>query len=102
MNFLKLKNKLLSNTDLEWMNCFKWKYSRKARKLSKNGKFVTNKTKICLFCHCFIFFMRLRLGFQLVVVIYDILSENLLNGTTNLIQQRKRSKSHIPQSYSEF
>ena len=44
----------------------------------------------CLFCHSFIFFMRLRLNFQLVVFIYAILSENLLNGTSNLIQQRKR------------
>ena len=47
-------------------------------------------TKICLFGDSFIFFMRLRLGCQLVGFIYLIVSENLLNETTNLIQQRKR------------
>ena len=48
-----------------------------------------------LFCHNFIFFMRLRLGSQLVVFIYVVLSDNLLIETTNLIQQIKRWKSHI-------
>ena len=61
----------------------------KLGRYQKNDKFVTSKTKICFFCHSFIFFMRLRLGFQLAVFIYLILSENL-NETTNLIQQRKR------------
>ena len=68
MNFLKLKNQLLSNTDIEWMkqhfqikNIQKKK--KKNRKLSKKDIFVTNETKKCVFCNNFIFFMKLRLNF---------------------------------------
>ena len=31
------------------LTCFNWNYSKLSRKLSQNDKFVTNKTKICLF-----------------------------------------------------
>ena len=49
---------------------------KKTRKLSKNDKFVTNKTKTCLFCHSFVFFMKLRQNIQIVVFIsHVILSE---------------------------
>ena len=48
MNFLKLKNWLLSNTDLQWMNQHVSieNVPQKARKLSKNDEFVTNETII--------------------------------------------------------
>ena len=52
---------------------------QKTRKLSKNDKFVTGKTKICLF-HVLSFFVKLILNFQLIVFISQvILSENLNN-----------------------
>ena len=31
------------------LTCFNWNYSKKTRKLSKNNKSVTTKTKICSF-----------------------------------------------------
>ena len=46
------------------ITCFNQKYSKKTRKLSKNDNFVTNKTKICLFCYSFIFSMKLGLNFH--------------------------------------
>ena len=52
------------------------------RKLSKNDKFLTNKTKIYLFCYSFIFFLKLKLNFQLIVFIsHVILLGNYLNET---------------------
>ena len=79
---------------------------QKTRKLSKNDKFVTNKTKICLFCYSFIILMKLRLNFQLIVFIsHIILSENVLNETKNDTAQKKMKKPHIgnmPQNYSQF
>ena len=47
MKFLKLKNCNCCYQTLfynDWTTCFNWKYSKKTRKLSKNDKFVTNKT----------------------------------------------------------
>ena len=55
-------------------------FQKKTRKLSKNDKFLTNKTKICLLSYGFIFFMKLRLNYQMIVFISHVtLSENLLN-----------------------
>ena len=31
------------------LTCFNWKYLKKTQKLSRNDKFVINKTKICSF-----------------------------------------------------
>ena len=47
INYLSRMNKL---------TCFNWKYSKKTRKLSKNDKFVTSKTKICLFYWFYLFY----------------------------------------------
>ena len=52
MNFLKLKT--MKNAIKYWsrmneLTFFNWKCSKKTRKLSKNDKFVSSKTKICLF-----------------------------------------------------
>ena len=41
------------------LTCFNWKYSKKTRKLSKNDKFVTSKTKIYLF-YWFYFFYEIN------------------------------------------
>ena len=71
----------------------------------KNDKFVTSKSKICLFIS-FIFFMKLILNFRLIVVISQvILSENLPSKKKNDAAQKKIKKSHIarmPQIYSQF
>ena len=66
---------------------FQLKMSQKTtRKLSKNNKFVTNETKICLFYYSFIISQKLSLTFQLIVFIsHVILSENLLNKTKKIV-----------------
>ena len=62
------------------LKCFNRKYSIKIKKLSKNDKFVTNKTKLCLFCYSSILFMKLRLKFPLLIFISHVIhSENLVN-----------------------
>ena len=59
-----------------------------------------------LFCHNFIFFMRLRLGSQLVVFIYVVLSDNQIDWDYKFdTADKKMKKSHtgnMPQSYSRF
>ena len=35
-------------------------FGKKTRKLSKNDKFVTNKTKTCLFRYSFVFFYEIK------------------------------------------
>ena len=62
------------------MKCFNRKYYNKIRKLPKNDKFVTIKTKLCLFCYSSILFMKLRLKFPLLIFISHVIhSEDLLN-----------------------
>ena len=70
---------------------------KKTRKLSKNDKFVTNKTKTCLFCHSFVFFMKLRQNTQIVVFIsHVILSETWVSRKKiKWYSTKKRWKSHI-------
>ena len=41
------------------LTCFNRKYFKKTRKLSKNDKFVTNKTKFVYFLTVLSFFMKL-------------------------------------------
>ena len=81
------------------LTCFNWKYlEKKTRKLSKNDKFVTNKTKTCLFCHSFVFFMKLRQNTQIVVFIsHVILSETSWVSRKKIkwYSTKKRWKSHI-------
>ena len=67
------------------LTCYNWKCSKKNRKLLKKDKFVTNERKISLSWYSFILFMKLRL---IVFVSHIILSENLLNETKKMIQNR--------------
>ena len=68
---------------------FTWKYSTKTRNLSKNDKFVTNKTRIYYFVTVLSFF-----NFHLIVLLpHAIISENYLNGTKTMIQHRKNEKA---------
>ena len=39
---------------------FEFKIFKKTRKLLRNDKFVTNKTKICLFCQFYVFFYEIK------------------------------------------
>ena len=72
------------------LTCFNWKYSKKTRKLSKNDKFVTNKTKFVYFLTVLSFFMKLRLNVQLIVFFLmfsfqKISSMRLKNDTTQIL-----------------
>ena len=79
---------------------------KKLESHQKKYKFVTNKTEICLFCYSFIFFMKLRLNFQMMFFFLVLSFQKtswirLKNDTT----QKKMKKSHIgnmSQSYSQF
>ena len=87
------------------MNEVYLKYSRKARKLSKNGKFVTSKTQMFLFPQ-FYLFHDIKTSHSIGSFIYLVLSEKVLSETANLTQQRKKiKKSHkgnMQQIYSQF
>ena len=67
------------------------KIFQKTTNKSKNNKFITNKTKNFYFVIVLPFFMKLRPNFQLIVFIYHVIySENLLDESTKMIQERKR------------
>ena len=67
------------------------KIFQKTTNKSKNDKFITNKTKNFYFVIVLPFFMKLRPNFQLIVFIYHVIySENLLDESTKMIQERKR------------
>ena len=64
---------------------------QKTTNKSKNDKFITNKTKNFYFVIVLPFFMKLRPNFQLIVFISHVIySENLLDESTKMIQERKR------------
>ena len=67
------------------------KIFQKTTNKSKNYKFITNKTKKFYFVIVLPFFMKLRPNFQLIVFISHVIySENLLDESTKMIQDRKR------------
>ena len=70
---------------------YQLKIFQKTTNKSKNDKFITNKTKNFYFVIVLPFFMKLRPNFQLIVFISHVIySENLLDESTKMIQERKR------------
>ena len=107
MKFLKLKNCNCCYQTLfynDWTTCFNWKYSKKTRKLSKNDKFVTNKTIFFILLQSICFYgIKTKLSvdsfyFSCIFISFQKTSWMRVNNATAKKKMKKSETGNMPLS----